>query len=167
MSQNSPISRRDWLKRVAFFGLIGTAFTALGAIFLDVWLAAGRFTSAHWRLVAAVETLPAEGTVPFPEQRVAIVRSGHRLGALSLECSHLGCLVNAVDQGFFCPCHGSEFGPLGEVYSGPATTSLPWYPLQIRHGQLYIHTGRKLAQPDWVNPEENLRAPGEQHDARS
>lgn len=150
MSPEQTISRRVWLKKVSLYGLVATALGSFSAILLDVWLAGGRFTTSHWSVVAAVEDISAEGAVPFPGQRVAIIRQGNRFGAMSLECSHLGCLVNAVDQGFFCPCHGSEFGPLGEVYSGPAPTSLPWYPLQIRHGRLWIHNGRKLAEPVWV-----------------
>lgn len=150
MPAKQTISRRAWLKKVPLYGLVATALGSFSAILLDVWLAGGRFSTSHWSVVAAVEDISAEGAVPFPGQRVAIVRQGNRFGALSLECSHLGCLVNAVDQGFFCPCHGSEFGPLGQVYSGPAPTSLPWYPLQIRHGRLWIHTGRKVADPLWV-----------------
>lgn len=150
MPLDQPNSRRAWLKKVSLYGLVGTALGSLSAILLDVWLAGGRFTTSHWSVVAAVEAIATDGAVPFPAQRVAVIRKGNQLGALSLECSHLGCLVNAIDQGFFCPCHGSEFGPLGEVYSGPAPTSLPWYPLQIRRGRLWIHTGRKLADPVWV-----------------
>lgn len=150
MPPEPTISRRVWLKKVSLYGLVATGLGSLGTILLDVWLAGGRFTTSHWSPVAAVEAISTDGAVPFPGHRVAIIRQGNRFGAMSLECSHLGCLVNAVDQGFFCPCHGSEFGPLGEVYSGPAPTSLPWYPLQIRHGRLWIHTGSKLAEPVWV-----------------
>lgn len=150
MAAEQPISRRAWLKKLTIYGLVGTTLGSLGGILADVWLAAGRFTTSHWSVVTAAAEIATEGTFAFPTHRVAIIRRDNRLGALSLECSHLGCLVNTVEQGFFCPCHGSEFGPLGEVYSGPAPTSLPWYPLQVRQGKLWVHTGRKLAAPAWV-----------------
>lgn len=151
MTTETSISRRGWLKKIGLYGLVATTLGTLGGILADVWLAAGRFTTSHWDLVTGVEEIATNATVLFPGHRLAVIRRGNRIGALSLECSHLGCLVNAVDQGFFCPCHGSEFGPLGEVYSGPAPTSLPWYPLQIRQGKLWVHTGRRLAEPVWVN----------------
>lgn len=147
------MNRREWLRKGFLWGALGTAFATLGGILLDVWLAAGRFSSAHWRSIAALDSLPLEGTVPFPANRVAILCRGRRLAALSLECTHLGCLVNTVDQGFFCPCHGSEFGPEGEVYSGPARAPLPWHALQVREGQVWVHSGRKLDQPLWIGRE--------------
>lgn len=150
MGNEPTFSRRDWLRTVTLYGLVGTTFGALATMLGDVWLAAGRFTTAHWRDLVAVTEVGGDGAFSFPAQRVALIRRGDRLAAMSLECSHLGCLVNQVDQGFFCPCHGSEFGPLGEVYSGPAPTSLPWMPLQIRRGKVWVHNGRKQTEPLWV-----------------
>lgn len=151
MSAKKTLSRREWLRKGAFWSLAGTALAALAWIFLDVWLAASRFSGARWTEVAPAGTLAADGTVPFPKQRVAFIRRGQRVAAISLECTHLGCLINAVDQGFFCPCHGSEFGPTGEVYSGPAKKPLWWHAIQIKGGRLWVHTGRKLSRPHWVD----------------
>jgi nitrite reductase/ring-hydroxylating ferredoxin subunit len=151
MSEPQTMNRREWLRRLFLYGTLGTAAAALGGILLDVWLAAGRFSAAHWAEVAGLDLLAADGVVPFPEKRVAVIRRGDRLAALSLECTHLGCLVNAIDQGFFCPCHGSAFGPLGEVWSGPARQPLPWHPVRARGGRLWIHTGGKQPEPDWLD----------------
>jgi glycine/D-amino acid oxidase-like deaminating enzyme/nitrite reductase/ring-hydroxylating ferredoxin subunit len=73
--------------------------------------------------------------VPAGEARV--VRSGlgkvgvHRddaggLHAVSLRCTHLGCLVhwNGAERSWDCPCHGSRFGIDGEVLAGPAVEPL-------------------------------------------
>ncbi|AJF06073.1 hypothetical protein GSUB_05160 [Geoalkalibacter subterraneus] len=90
--------------------MAGSAFAILGGILLDVWRAAGLFSTSHWREVGRLADFPRDGTYPLPAERIAVVRKGGRLAAISLECTHLGCLVNALESGFFCPCHGSEPG---------------------------------------------------------
>ena len=144
------MTRREWLRKGILYGAVGGTLSTCGALLLDVWLAAGRFTTIRWTEVTSIETLKLGRVVPFPENRVAVVRRNERIAALSLECSHLGCLLNTTGQGFFCPCHGSEFGPLGEVYSGPAQKSLMWHAVRNIRGRVWIRTGGKLHQPQWV-----------------
>ncbi|MCF6239644.1 MAG: hypothetical protein L3J79_12735 [Candidatus Marinimicrobia bacterium] len=66
----------------------------LGGLLLDVWMSAGRFSSARWKLLIDLQRLPGDGTYPFPEQKVALIVDHGRMAAISLECTHLGCLVN-------------------------------------------------------------------------
>ena len=83
---------------------------------------------------------PAEASsardVPSGEARV--VRSGlgkvgvyrdddGALHAVSLRCTHLGCLVrwNGAERSWDCPCHGSRFDVDGDVLEGPAVDPLP------------------------------------------
>lgn len=60
------------------------------------------------------------------EQRVWIVRTELGFYALWARCTHLGCTPNWFgDQSRFrCPCHGSNFSPLGDVIAGPAPVPL-------------------------------------------
>lgn len=61
-------------------------------------------------------------------KKVAVYRDeqgvAHELSAL---CTHLGCVVgwNSEERSWDCPCHGSRFGPTGEVLTGPAVSPLP------------------------------------------
>jgi nitrite reductase/ring-hydroxylating ferredoxin subunit len=49
-----------------------------------------------------------------------------KLHAVSLRCTHLGCLLrfNAAERSWDCPCHGSRFDPDGSVLEGPAIAPL-------------------------------------------
>ena len=89
-------------------------------------------TAAHFlgdRLAPADASSAAE--VPIGEARV--VRDGvgkvgvyrdqtGALHAVSLRCTHLGCLLhfNEAEPSWDCPCHGSRFNVDGEVLQGPA-----------------------------------------------
>ena len=48
------------------------------------------------------------------------------LHAVSLRCTHLGCLLrfNAAERSWDCPCHGSRFDVDGGVLEGPAVNPL-------------------------------------------
>lgn len=48
------------------------------------------------------------------------------LHAVSLRCTHLGCLLrfNGAERSWDCPCHGSRFDIDGAVLEGPATNPL-------------------------------------------
>ncbi len=142
--------RREFLFRGALWAALGALGASLAWIFEDLWTAAGRFSSTRWMPVAPLDQFPLDGVFPFPEYKVAVVRKGAKMGVISLECTHLGCLVNVLDRGFFCPCHGSDFGPLGQVYSGPATMPLPWHEVMNRDGRIWVHLGEKLESPRWL-----------------
>ncbi|MDO3379902.1 ubiquinol-cytochrome c reductase iron-sulfur subunit [Geoalkalibacter halelectricus] len=145
------MTRRQWLFKVVVRPGVAATGALLGAILLDVWLAAGRFTSLHWTEATSLDTLPEDAVLSLPAKRLALVRDRDRVAALSLECTHLGCLVNTVEEGFFCPCHGSEFGPRGEVHSGPAPRDLDWLPLRVHRERLWVQAGTRLAEPAWVS----------------
>ncbi|MBI5967900.1 MAG: Rieske (2Fe-2S) protein [Deltaproteobacteria bacterium] len=144
------MDRREFLFKGVFSSGLAILGMALAWIFSDLWTAASRFSSARWVPLSPLDQMSFEGVVPFPEHKVALLRKGQKLGAISLECTHLGCLVNVVDRGFFCPCHGSDFGPLGQVYSGPASSALAWHELVDQEGRIWVRLGKKFPSPQWV-----------------
>ena len=61
---------------------------------------------------------------------VWLVRHGDAVTAFSATCPHLGCSVDAAQEGFACPCHGSAFALDGRVRRGPAPRGLD--PLEVK-----------------------------------
>jgi glycine/D-amino acid oxidase-like deaminating enzyme/nitrite reductase/ring-hydroxylating ferredoxin subunit len=59
-------------------------------------------------------------------QRAVYRDDDGKLHALSARCTHLGCIVNwnSGEGTWDCPCHGSRFGPRGDVIMGPAVHGL-------------------------------------------
>lgn len=75
------------------------------------------------------------GDVPAGEARVVRDGAGKKgvyrdrrgdLHAVSLRCTHLGCLLhfNDAERSWDCPCHGSRFDVDGGVLQGPAKKPL-------------------------------------------
>lgn len=66
--------------------------------------------------------------------------------AMSVKCTHLGCVVNTNTKtgGFNCPCHASQFDKFGEVISAPATRPLDLFPIMVKNGELLIDTQKPI-----------------------
>ncbi len=76
--------------------------------------------------------IPASGALVYAESRVAVMCRDGEIYALSLACTHLGCLVTVAADKLVCPCHGSTFDHSGAVLTGPASRPLPRLEVQVR-----------------------------------
>ena len=84
-----------------------------------------RTSSKRQVLVSCVRAdVPINGALVFQEERLALLRDGSGLYALSLVCTHLGCTVTVSAHELACPCHGSIFDRQGRVLKGPADRPL-------------------------------------------
>lgn len=85
--------------------------------------------------VGELNTFPFGSRTVIEGRGVEIVREKDGIHAISLVCTHLGCLLKPVLNdpaiGYACPCHGSNFTPNGEVLGGPAPRDLPWYEMYM------------------------------------
>jgi glycine/D-amino acid oxidase-like deaminating enzyme/nitrite reductase/ring-hydroxylating ferredoxin subunit len=100
---------------------------------------------AHLQAKVAVDIVgdrlrPGQATsaAEIPTGEARVIRSGTQrtgvyrdndgaLHAVSMRCTHLGCLVrfNAAESSWDCSCHGSRFDVDGAVLEGPAVDPLP------------------------------------------
>ena len=70
------------------------------------------------------ENFSGDAIVTIPEAQAALLPSEDGFQAVSLVCTHLGCLLELQEDAFTCPCHGSIFNLDGVVQKGPADQSL-------------------------------------------
>jgi ubiquinol-cytochrome c reductase iron-sulfur subunit len=70
-----------------------------------------------------------------PQSDESRVKTGHDNWLVVIGiCTHLGCIPIAYEgnyDGFFCPCHGSQYDSSGRIRQGPAPLNLPVPPYQF------------------------------------
>jgi Rieske Fe-S protein len=85
------------------------------------------------------EDIPISGALVYREARLALMRrDDDQPYALSLLCTHLGCLVTVNEEKISCPCHGSEFDLQGNVLKGPAERPLRRFLVEERDGVIEV-----------------------------
>jgi ubiquinol-cytochrome c reductase iron-sulfur subunit len=71
-------------------------------------------------------------SLPDPQSDQDRVKQGHDQWLVVIGiCTHLGCIPLAHQgnyDGWFCPCHGSQYDSSGRIRQGPAPLNLPLPP---------------------------------------
>ena len=93
-----------------------------------------------------------DGELPVHVRQVA----PDRVRALSTRCMHRGCQVDAVGDGFVCPCHGSQYAADGAVLAGPTELPLVEYRTTVEGERVIIHLDAPVARASRV-PERRLQ----------
>jgi ubiquinol-cytochrome c reductase iron-sulfur subunit len=74
-------------------------------------------------------------SLPDPQADQTRVKQGHDQWLVLIGiCTHLGCIPLAHQgdyDGFFCPCHGSQYDTSGRIRRGPAPKNLPLPPYEF------------------------------------
>jgi ubiquinol-cytochrome c reductase iron-sulfur subunit len=74
-------------------------------------------------------------TLPDPAPDSARVKAGHEQWLVLIGiCTHLGCIPlphQGNYDGWFCPCHGSQYDSAGRIRQGPAPLNLAIPPYQF------------------------------------
>ncbi len=96
--------------------------------------------------------------------RFWIIREEERIAALSIICTHLGCIPSWLpnDRKFKCPCHGSGFKQNGTNFEGPAPRPLERFKIQVENGEVVVDRSRKFLAmgPNdtgvWTDPDASI-----------
>ena len=146
------IPRRDFL---GIAGLWAVAAAAAGAMAAMARLPMPRVlpeASSRFR-AGTPQAFPAGSVTVLTERHVRVMSTEKGIAAISLVCTHLGCIVGESATGFLCPCHGSSFDARGKVTGGPAPRPLRWLQIsQAADGVLVIDTGKEVSPDTFYRP---------------
>ena len=136
----SEISRRDFLKLVRDGFLYLSGALALGGFlrFLDFDPNPAPKTEFD---LGPTSDYPLGSRTVLSEPPAVLLHNENGFSALSLVCTHLGCMLENNTEGFACPCHGSRFDKDGNVLHGPANQHLHSLRVEITEdGNLKLFT---------------------------
>ncbi len=138
-----PVPRRDVLGLAALWTM-GAAW--LFAVFgmLRLPKAAVLASPSKKFKVQLPDALAAGEPFVPPGRTVAVFRTQEGVHAVSLVCTHLGCIVKPSAAGFDCPCHGSRYSSDGSVIKGPAPRALPWLKVTNTAGLWVVDEGETV-----------------------
>ncbi len=142
---DEKMNRRDFLHKAAVGTLVGTgAMAVLGTLQLPLPKVFNEAPSLF--KIGTPNDFPVDTYHLIAEKNVFILRDQQGVRALSALCTHLGCIVKETENGFQCPCHGSNFAMNGKVESGPAPRGLDWLQVDMApDGQLTVDLDQKVS----------------------
>ncbi|MEZ5307095.1 MAG: Rieske (2Fe-2S) protein [Pyrinomonadaceae bacterium] len=146
---SEPISRRKVLAWLTSMGILGSAIVTIfsNLVFIKPRATYGQPTRFS---IGTPDQYPPGTRIALGDQKVAVIREGNKMCAISITCTHLGCIVGVAETGFACPCHGSRFDQDGNVTGGPAPKPLPWYEVSLApNGELEIDKGKEVTAGKW------------------
>lgn len=118
------IERRDLLGLAALWSFIVTGLVMTAGVLRLPMPSVFPETGSRFR-IGPPDRFPPGSRTPIPERNLLILHDERGISALSLVCTHLGCIAHEREEGgFICPCHGSRFDPDGRVTAGPAPSRL-------------------------------------------
>jgi cytochrome b6-f complex iron-sulfur subunit len=134
------ISRRDLLK-IARNGILYLSGTlALGGLLRFLGFQPDPAPVKTYDLGRA-EGYPVGSRTVIPTVPALLIHTEVGFSALSLVCTHLGCIVETKEDGFACPCHGSLYTRDGSLLRGPAARPLTALRIETtKKGNLVLHT---------------------------
>ncbi len=119
----APVTRRDFLSLLTRCSMALSGLLGLGMVLKYLDFQNGPEPQTRFDL-GPEDQFPIGSRTPLPQANAILVHNPEGITALSLVCTHLGCIVQPKVDGFACPCHGSRYGLNGQVQRGPASQPL-------------------------------------------
>ena len=136
------ISRRDFVGWVIKGGILTTLAGMLFPALSYLWPVMGHAPSSEMEEVGREEEIPVGGSkkVILAGSAILLIRTSKEIKAFSAICTHLGCIVDWNDQKreIVCPCHAGTFDIEGRNVSGPPPKPLPFYPVNVIDGKIFV-----------------------------
>jgi len=137
------VTRRAFLELFAGALAVALAGVGVGAAASFATPPATRPEDVESAEVTTLAELRSRGAVRFRlgSDPCIVVLAGEEVLALSLVCTHLGCLVewNAERRQFLCPCHRAAFDAGGNVVEGPPPRPLARLAVTIEGDRVRVH----------------------------
>lgn len=91
------------------------------------------------------EMQPGAVIEDFKPKGIWMIRVEDRVAALSIICTHLGCIPNWLpnDRKFKCPCHGSGYRQNGINFEGPTPRPLERFRVFVEDGIVVVDKSKK------------------------
>ena len=139
-SEEHDVSRREFVKIACCSALaVGAGWAARDKLFPPPRATAAKRVGRADELPVGAYKLIRYPTEDYP--CIVVRLSESELVAYSQSCTHLLCPVNYQHEQrrFYCPCHEGFFSAEdGRVLAGPPPRALPRYPIEIRHGEIWL-----------------------------
>jgi ubiquinol-cytochrome c reductase iron-sulfur subunit len=108
---------------------------AEGQVIKVVWRGKPIYISHRTRKEIEEARAVPVSSLPDPQTDQARVKPGHDQWLVVIGiCTHLGCIPLAHQgnyDGWFCPCHGSQYDTSGRIRKGPAPANLEIPPYEF------------------------------------
>lgn len=117
------LSRRGFLKLASQAFLVTSGLLGLDALFRLLGYQTEPPLPTKYDLGQA-SNYPVGSRTILSDVPAVLLHTQAGFSALSLICPHLGCTQKLTQEGFTCPCHGSQFSADGTVLHGPAKKNL-------------------------------------------
>ena len=137
--------RRDFLGLTALWSFLATGFVMMAGVLRLPMPSVFPETGSRFR-IGRPDRFPRGSSVPIAGRNVLVQHDKGGIRALSLVCTHLGCITHAeADGAFICPCHGSRFDTEGLVTAGPAPSPLRYLEVSLApNGDLMVDAERNV-----------------------